>query len=42
MMEFILFDMPCIKITLFDTAPQYGTHEQDGVAEIVLGKSAQR
>ncbi len=26
-------------ITLFDTAPQYGTHEQDGVAEIVLGKA---
>ena len=26
-------------ITLFDTAPQYGTKEQDGVAEIVLGKA---
>jgi aryl-alcohol dehydrogenase-like predicted oxidoreductase len=26
-------------INLFDTAPQYGTKEQDGVAEIVLGKA---
>jgi aryl-alcohol dehydrogenase-like predicted oxidoreductase len=26
-------------IDLFDTAPQYGTAEQDGVAEIVLGKA---
>ena len=26
-------------VTLFDTAPQYGTKEQDGVAEIVLGKA---
>lgn len=26
-------------ITLFDTAPQYGTKVQDGVAEIVLGKA---
>lgn len=26
-------------INLFDTAPQYGTTEQDGVAEIVLGKA---
>ena len=26
-------------VTLFDTAPQYGTPEQDGVAEIVLGKA---
>lgn len=26
-------------INLFDTAPQYGTNEQDGVAEIVLGKA---
>lgn len=26
-------------ITLFDTAPQYGTTKQDGVAEIVLGKA---
>ena len=26
-------------ITLFDTAPQYGTKTQDGVAEIVLGKA---
>ncbi len=26
-------------INLFDTAPQYGTSEQDGVAEIVLGKA---
>ncbi len=26
-------------INLFDTAPQYGTDEQDGVAEIVLGKA---
>ena len=26
-------------ITLFDTAPQYGTKQQDGVAEIVLGKA---
>ncbi len=26
-------------INLFDTAPQYGTDKQDGVAEIVLGKA---
>ncbi|MBU2921570.1 aldo/keto reductase [Winogradskyella psychrotolerans] len=26
-------------INIFDTAPQYGTPEQDGVAEIVLGKA---
>ena len=26
-------------VTLFDTAPQYGTSVQDGVAEIVLGKA---
>ncbi len=26
-------------INLFDTAPQYGTADQDGVAEIVLGKA---
>ncbi len=26
-------------VTLFDTAPQYGTNIQDGVAEIVLGKA---
>ena len=26
-------------VTLFDTAPQYGTKVQDGVAEIVLGKA---
>lgn len=26
-------------INLFDTAPQYGTDQQDGVAEIVLGKA---
>ena len=26
-------------VNLFDTAPQYGTHQQDGVAEIVLGKA---
>ena len=26
-------------INLFDTAPQYGTKIQDGVAEIVLGKA---
>ena len=26
-------------VDLFDTAPQYGTAEQDGVAEIVLGKA---
>lgn len=26
-------------INLFDTAPQYGTFQQDGVAEIVLGKA---
>ncbi|MEX0273752.1 MAG: aldo/keto reductase [Flavobacteriaceae bacterium] len=26
-------------ITLFDTAPQYGTDQQDGIAEIVLGKA---
>lgn len=26
-------------INLFDTAPQYGTNKQDGVAEIVLGKA---
>ena len=26
-------------INLFDTAPQYGTPQQDGVAEIVLGKA---
>lgn len=26
-------------INLFDTAPQYGTVQQDGVAEIVLGKA---
>jgi len=28
-----------LGINLFDTAPQYGTAEQDGVAEIVLGKA---
>lgn len=28
-----------LGINLFDTAPQYGTPEQDGVAEIVLGKA---
>ncbi len=28
-----------LGINLFDTAPQYGTSEQDGVAEIVLGKA---
>ncbi|HHH49897.1 MAG TPA: aldo/keto reductase [Saprospiraceae bacterium] len=28
-----------LGITLFDTAPQYGTPQQDGVAEIVLGKA---
>ncbi len=28
-----------LGVTLFDTAPQYGTKEQDGVAEIVLGKA---
>ncbi len=27
-----------LGITLFDTAPQYGTNLQDGIAEIVLGK----
>jgi len=26
-------------VNIFDTAPQYGTPEQDGVAEIVLGKA---
>ncbi|MCI2229834.1 aldo/keto reductase [Polaribacter sp. MSW13] len=26
-------------VNIFDTAPQYGTAEQDGVAEIVLGKA---
>jgi len=26
-------------VNLFDTAPQYGTDKQDGVAEIVLGKA---
>ena len=26
-------------VNLFDTAPQYGTAQQDGVAEIVLGKA---
>ncbi len=28
-----------LGINIFDTAPQYGTAEQDGVAEIVLGKA---
>jgi aryl-alcohol dehydrogenase-like predicted oxidoreductase len=28
-----------LGINLFDTAPQYGTPQQDGVAEIVLGKA---
>jgi len=28
-----------LGINLFDTAPQYGTDQQDGVAEIVLGKA---
>ncbi len=28
-----------LGINLFDTAPQYGTDKQDGVAEIVLGKA---
>lgn len=28
-----------LGINLFDTAPQYGTTKQDGVAEIVLGKA---
>ena len=28
-----------LGINLFDTAPQYGTNQQDGVAEIVLGKA---
>lgn len=28
-----------LGVNLFDTAPQYGTAEQDGVAEIVLGKA---
>ena len=28
-----------LGVNLFDTAPQYGTPEQDGVAEIVLGKA---
>lgn len=28
-----------LGINLFDTAPQYGTPNQDGVAEIVLGKA---
>ncbi|MCK5782612.1 MAG: aldo/keto reductase, partial [Flavobacteriales bacterium] len=28
-----------LGINLFDTAPQYGTAQQDGVAEIVLGKA---
>ncbi len=28
-----------LGVNLFDTAPQYGTSEQDGVAEIVLGKA---
>ncbi|WP_108424484.1 aldo/keto reductase [Flagellimonas amoyensis] len=27
-----------LGINLFDTAPQYGTAQQDGIAEIVLGK----
>tara|TARA_R110002049_G_scaffold30_2_gene179 strand:+ start:5598 stop:6560 length:963 start_codon:yes stop_codon:yes gene_type:complete len=28
-----------LGVNIFDTAPQYGTPEQDGVAEIVLGKA---
>ncbi len=28
-----------LGINIFDTAPQYGTDQQDGVAEIVLGKA---
>jgi len=28
-----------LGVNIFDTAPQYGTAEQDGVAEIVLGKA---
>ncbi|MCK5775157.1 MAG: aldo/keto reductase, partial [Bacteroidales bacterium] len=28
-----------LGVNLFDTAPQYGTPQQDGVAEIVLGKA---
>ncbi len=28
-----------LGINIFDTAPQYGTDKQDGVAEIVLGKA---
>ena len=28
-----------LGINLFDTAPQYGTAQQDGVAEVVLGKA---
>lgn len=28
-----------LGVNLFDTAPQYGTGKQDGVAEIVLGKA---
>jgi aryl-alcohol dehydrogenase-like predicted oxidoreductase len=28
-----------MEVNLFDTAPQYGTSKQDGVAEIVLGKA---
>jgi aryl-alcohol dehydrogenase-like predicted oxidoreductase len=28
-----------LGVNLFDTAPQYGTAKQDGVAEIVLGKA---
>ena len=28
-----------LGINIFDTAPQYGTNKQDGVAEIVLGKA---
>ncbi|MDT0651692.1 aldo/keto reductase [Autumnicola edwardsiae] len=31
-----------LGVNLFDTAPQYGTPNQDGVAEIVLGKALKK